>query len=370
MSMAPVTGAQTEGAGPSSTGLPPTFLADPDQPALPSATSSAPSSASLSPEYFTPTAGRFGRPPGTTVAQLSGPGIPGPSSEPVIIGPAPRGRSVGPRPRRGSIRSSSRYPDPYPRASVAGEGLEPHRLTPRPTRSLPPASLPLQEDDGFPITLPPLMLSRSPTPDAQSVPGSSTGPHRRVRSPLASGSRVSRHVGRPSQSFGEAESSFALHSPVSHIPPPFTLQPSPLWDDPAFSPFNPPSSSSRPGSSYRPGSSHSLSLSQAHLPSPTHHTPGFTTTTTSPTALPSLTNLFHEGAAGAPHSDVTLAPIRTRFDVVRQAVSPRETNLPQSSPTTRLPPRPGASAAPPGPSRSRDDDESEDRRDVHQPSPY
>ncbi|TCD65010.1 hypothetical protein EIP91_003331 [Steccherinum ochraceum] len=369
MGMAPIPGLQIEGAGPSSAALPSASFTESDLPsALFSAGSSVHSSASVSPESFTHGAARFGRPAGGLATQLSGPGIPGPSTEPVLIGPAPRGRSIGPRTRRGSVRlPSSRYADPYPRASTSGDSLDAHRLTPRPARSLPPANVPLREEDEFPITLPPLLLSRSPSPETSQAMGSGAGWRPRVRSPLGSS-----HGAGPSglhlQSFSDLESPFAHQSPGLNIPPPFTLQPPPLWDDPAFSPYNPPGPSSRPGSSYRTSISHTLSRSQA--PPPTPFGSGFTTTTspTSPTALPSLTNLFHEGVAG-PHSNVTLAPIRTRFDVVRQAVSPRETTLPQSSPTTRLPPRQGASAAPSGPSRSRGDDELEDWRVVHQPPP-
>lgn len=347
--MASAPGAQSEGAGPSTAGFPSSSHLDPEPSiALLNAPSSAPSSASLSPEYFTHAEGRFGRPPGGPMPQLSGPGIPGPSTEPIILGPPPRGRSSAPRSRRGSVRSSSsRYPEPYPRASGSSETLDSHRLTPRPARSLPPASMPLRVEDDFPITLPPLMLSRSPSPESHMAAGPSTSTRRRrVRSPLTQ------------------------QSPIAHMPPPFTLQPPPLWDDPAFSPFNPPGPSSRPGSSYRPSSSHSLSLSQGSLASPTHYNPGLSTT--SPTALPSLTNLFHEGVAGPPHSDVTLAPIRTHLDVVRQAPSPRETTLPQSSPSALFPPpRQGAMDTQPqaGPSRLRDSDEPEERRDVHQPPP-
>ncbi|KAH8105100.1 hypothetical protein BXZ70DRAFT_1004635 [Cristinia sonorae] len=358
MGMQPEPGTQAEGDVHGSASHPTPFLRlEHDHPTgLPSASSSGPSSAGLSPEYFANTTGRFGRHSGGSVAQLSGPGIPGPSNESVLIGPAPRGRSAGPRSRRGSGRSStSRHPEPYPRASTSTDMLEGQRLAPRHSLSLPPANLPLQnEQEDFSITLPPLLLSRSPSPSAA---GSSSGIHRRVRSPFAPSSFRS-------GSF-ETETPFSQSTPIPGVPPPFTLQPSPLWEDPAFSPFNVLPPSSRPGISYRPGTSHLIPRSQSQHPSPIHYPTGVSSTTSStPTALPSLSNLFHEGPA-TPHPDVTLAPIRTRLDVVRQAVSPQETALPQLSPTTRAP-RQGALVAQSGLSRPHDaDDEPEDRRDVH-----
>ncbi|CAL1702891.1 unnamed protein product [Somion occarium] len=169
-----------------------------------------------------------------------------------------------------------------------------------------------QTEGDFPIVLPPLRIHRSPSPAAQSAPVQSLSsgfPAAARLAPLSSAPAVLPSPGVP----GEPSSLRPVQSPTAptHIPPPFTLEPRPLWDDSVFSPF------SRPHASpYEPRSS------------PTHYQP--TSAPIQPTfQLPSLTNLrLHEGSAD---SQVTLPPIRTRGDNVRSASSSTQGALPGPS---------------------------------------
>lgn len=201
-----------------------------------------------------------GYPRNVSSSQLSGPGIPGPSCALRTSYPLPRELRDMTMIRSEGLAHTVNYPDVQPtslRPPTAGESLEMYRPTPRPVR---PSRAPFSEDvrarhSDIPVTLPPIALD--PVDPRAGLPSTTTSnrypPLAPIHSlvPVPSAPYMTDRHGRQyaSQQF---ESPFR-HQPSLNIPPPFTLQPRPQWDDPAFSPFSRPgpSSLSRPSSSYR-----------------------------------------------------------------------------------------------------------------------
>ena len=155
--------------------------------------------------------------------QLAGPGIPGSSRRAQFDDPTWRGR-----------------PQSFPSrpSTAAAERPESYRLTPRPGR--PPG----EQGPELTLTLPPVAtgVARAHGPASSPVTPLSAGPYPTLASLNTLESSSSAH--RP-RSFDEsrrtlppANVDFATPRPVLNIPPPFTLQPQPQWDDPAFSPYN------------------------------------------------------------------------------------------------------------------------------------
>ena len=227
----------------------------------------------------------------SSTSQLSGPGVPGSS----VSLP---GYAADPFPSR--LAEYPAHPSSFElvtsRSSTSREPGEP----PFTSRRSELHHRRRQSGGEYPITLPPLRLPRSPSPGAQSAPVQSSG------------------AGFPITRGGALSSAPAVLPPPGvpgeqippYIPPPFTLEPQPLWDDSAFSPFNRP---------------HPSTYDQ--VPSPTHYQ--HPTSTMPPSLhLPSLSNLrLQEGNA---ESQITLPPIRSRADTVRSASS---THGPTSGPS-------------------------------------
>ncbi|KAI0073979.1 homeobox-domain-containing protein [Panus rudis PR-1116 ss-1] len=253
-----------------------------------------------------------------SLPQLSGPGVPGsiaPSTYPT---------------------HSEQYGVSHPTSDRAlygtsyGQRLSPPRASPETLSRLSSApshpSRLAAETEGPRIVLPPLRIG-SPSPP-QSAPTSavehtqfgalaSAPPH------YASGGR---HL---SATTPTAESPFA-HSAPPYIPPPFTLEPQPIWDDPSFSPFS------------RPSTSHASPTSPTYY-APEHTYPPHTPTHvyTPQTQLPSLTNILHESDAN-PQAHVMLPPIRSQPESLRPTApsSYNQGDLPGPS-------APGSSSRPP-----------------------
>lgn len=220
---------------------------------------SAPSSAGSDTYGFRDTLDAEGlpRPPGFP-PQLSGPGIPGSppaaSLSPRSIRSAPYTRHQPP-PVAGSSalrpeflpmhRHSLSYPAPYPSASTRPYTADD---TARSLRTLTrPTSPPVRDPVDFDVRLPPLRLNR-PRSRTFAGPEFSVEPARPYTDaprdvalpPLAGSSRARAPPPPPS------DSPFAYEPPL-RLPPPFTLQPRPQWDDASFSPFSrPPSQSGSP----------------------------------------------------------------------------------------------------------------------------
>ena len=257
-------GESSSHAGPSSEG------AQPRQPGAElaahhgGAPHSAPSSAGSDAYGFRDTLDPEGIPrPSGFPPQLSGPGIPGspPSAtslSPRSIRSAPYTRLPPPPPVAASSalrseflpmhRHSHSFPAPYPPPSLrpytADDSARSLRTLTRPN------SPPVRNPVDFDVRLPPLRLSR---PRSRTFGGSepSTGTETAVGPPARSHAED-----RPSQDLvlpplagpsrhprmlAQTDSPFAYEPPL-RIPPPFTLQPRPQWDDASFSPFSRPAS--------------------------------------------------------------------------------------------------------------------------------
>lgn len=169
--------------------------------------------------------------------QLSGPGVPGdmPSSP-----SSPRAIRSAPYPR----------PDIRPMSPLGHPSLRPFSADDRP-RVIPRARAmspqPRQSIDSAlaALTLPPLTFDR---PRSYTVSGSSSsGAHALftrppvLPQPMAPFPPIEGQgqPSRPRLSSLQSDSPFAYEAPI-HIPPPFTLQPRPQWDDASFSPFHRP----------------------------------------------------------------------------------------------------------------------------------
>ncbi|EED82462.1 predicted protein [Postia placenta Mad-698-R] len=169
-------------------------------------------------------------PRSVTSPYLSGPGIPGSASS-----SSARTDYTLPRDARGAavVRETPRPSTSYPTVNRASTYIRPRPATAEVSSS---ASFTAGEhtlrqprlsvDSGdtqldHPVTLPPLVIGPEPNRRQAST------------SPFSSMSEVWRRW-HPSPAGGMSPRPLA-------IPPPFTLQPHPQWDDPAFSPFSRPS---------------------------------------------------------------------------------------------------------------------------------
>ncbi len=159
-------------------------------------------------------------------SQLAGPGIPGSSRRPAHDDPLWTARS----------QAFSSRP-----STAATETPEMFRLTPRPGR---PAG---EQGPALTLTLPPVMTnlprSRGPASGPTSPPSAGTPyPTLASISALEAGAAAAAH--RPSamddrrRALPSPNVDFSNPRSTLNIPPPFTLQPQPQWDDPAFSPFS------------------------------------------------------------------------------------------------------------------------------------
>lgn len=254
-----------------------------------------------------------------SLSQLSGPGIPGPSS-------AVLSHSALPTEARGTL--------PFPEAQrgmPAYPGSSPVQLLPPPnpfgsddaSRTHPTSAGGSHRFSDEPrmaqrLTLPPIVVD-----PRQDVLGHS--PTSRYPLSLHSLPPPSTAVGSRRVSYGQeqAESPFARLPPLN-IPPPFTLEPRPQWDDPAFSPF------SRPGSSSRPPSSYALP------PSINFALPPMEAMTTRPSeTLPLLLSRRVE-SVDEPHGLSTpLSMRRTRLEHSRSRERPSRSVTPRAGPSTR-----------------------------------
>lgn len=162
---------------------------------------------------------------GGFTSQLSGPGIPGSTTSPS----SPEGfRDAPPHVSPEATR---------PRTSHLSMGAPRRHTITRPWTSEQReqtghvSSATHRHSTDFTVRLPPLRLSRPRSRTfAERVPYSATSPTY-LGSPTTSPTRLP-----PLQ--GDAP--FAYEAPL-RLPPPFTLQPQPLWDDPSFSPYSRPS---------------------------------------------------------------------------------------------------------------------------------
>ncbi|KZT01110.1 uncharacterized protein LAESUDRAFT_764035 [Laetiporus sulphureus 93-53] len=202
---------------------------------------------------------------------LSGPGIPGPSrlltqySLPREAGDAARSHE-----RSGSFERyhhALRPAEPFSPSQAATSAEEAWRAARVPPPPPPPPSSssrharPFSEDlrmqqREYTFALPPLVLGperdSAHVPQASNRQGASFRPFQPVQPPPSAADHPhSRRWRTPEPEPSSSSSSSARHAAL-HIPPPFTLQPRPQWDDPAFSPFSRPraSSASAPGSHY------------------------------------------------------------------------------------------------------------------------
>ncbi|KAI0738258.1 hypothetical protein C8Q80DRAFT_1113754 [Daedaleopsis nitida] len=226
---------------------------------------------------------RSGMPP----TQLAGPGIPGPSRRPTFDDPAWRARPQG-----GFYRPST----------AATEIADMYRLTPRPGR---PAG---EQGPELTLTLPPVVTNvpQSRGPMSSPVSPLSAGAYPTLASISALEASASAH--RPAlddrrRTLPPPNVDFSTPRRPLNIPPPFTLQPQPQWDDPAFSPFT-----------------------RRRSPPPLPHgvSPPFGSSPTSAQPpyrgepLPSLSTVLPMAASGSSPTRSPLSPAhRTRFDPVR-----------------------------------------------------
>ena len=227
---------------------------------------------------------RSGMPP----TQLAGPGIPGSSRRPTYDDPAWRAPPHG---------FSSR-----PSTAVT-DAAEMFRLPPRPGR---PAG---EQGPELTLSLPPVVTSVSRAAGPVSSPTSplSAGAYPTLASISALEASASAH--RPSlddrrRTLPPPNVDFSTPRPTLNIPPPFTLQPQPQWDDPAFSPYTRRRSP--------PEVPHGVA--PPYGSSPTSARPPFRGE-----SLPSLSTVIPMAASGSSpvRSPLSPAPPRTRFDPVR-----------------------------------------------------
>ncbi|EMD36052.1 hypothetical protein CERSUDRAFT_124570 [Gelatoporia subvermispora B] len=272
------------------------------------------------PEQFGHQVGARAGPP----TQLSGPGIPGSSGMLEGSYPPPMASAVSPVTMQRSRRSSTSYSmvardfAPLPsRPSTSGGPSDAYSLRvgvefpqPGPSRLEPPFTLP-------PLRIDPLRPAATLPAPATSSRHPSLLPRRSLGQVLPSPAAFDLSHRTPASE--PVESPFA-HHPTLNIPPPFTLQPRPQWDDPAFSPFSRPSSAvSRPSTSYS-GSSSAL----YSLPSPVR------------TAGPGSSQPWSSDPLEASGTTPLLPGARPRFDPVRasRADAPHS---PALSPSRRRP---------------------------------
>ncbi|KAI0773087.1 hypothetical protein BD413DRAFT_492105 [Trametes elegans] len=165
-------------------------------------------------------------------SQLAGPGIPGSSRRPQF---ASGSQSMD----RGAWRAHphSGMPGLSSRPSTSGtETAEMYRMTPRPGR---PAG---ERGPELPLSLPPVMTNvpRAHGPTSSPISGSypSLASLSTLEAGAGSSSRAPASFDDRSRAFPQPSVDFSAPRHPLNIPPPFTLQPQPQWDDPAFSPYN------------------------------------------------------------------------------------------------------------------------------------
>ncbi|KZT66281.1 homeobox-domain-containing protein [Daedalea quercina L-15889] len=180
-----------------------------------------------------------------TLPQLSGPGIPGPSSTglPHLSLPSePRGTLPYSEAQRGIPASSPVQLFPPPSPFGVDDPSREHPASAGGSRRF-------SDEPRMPqrITLPPIVVD----PREGILGSTSRYPPPLQLHPVSPSHLAPPAVGLRRISYGQeqAEVPFA-HLPPLNIPPPFTMEPRPQWDDPAFSPFSRPGSSSRRPSSY------------------------------------------------------------------------------------------------------------------------
>ena len=265
--------------------------------------------------YFPEEYGRSGAPP----AQLAGPGIPGSSRRGLLDDPAWR------RPSQGF---------PAPPSTSAMEPPEMYRATPRPGR--PPG----EQGPELTLSLPPF-AARTRGPGSSPITPLSAGPYPTLASLSALQSSASAHRTRSSdearRNLPPANVDFSTPRAPLNIPPPFTLQPQPLWDDPAFSPYNRRRSS--PEQQPPHGGPPSFGESPTALHSPFGAEP-----------LPSISTVVPMAPSGPSPVRSPLSPVhhRTRFDPIRSTAGrapPEHPARPGTHDYTDEPPPP----APPPP---------------------
>ncbi|KAI0824395.1 hypothetical protein BC628DRAFT_434198 [Trametes gibbosa] len=169
---------------------------------------------------------------GMVPSQLAGPGIPGSSRRTQFSAGIPSVGSGGWRTHaHGGMHGSSSRP-----LTSGTDAADMYRMTPRPGR---PAG---EQGPEVPLSLPPVMTNIPRSRGPASSPIGSSYPSLASLSSLEAG--PSSNARRPASFDDRAR---ALPQPIIdlsaprqplNIPPPFTLQPQPQWDDPAFSPYN------------------------------------------------------------------------------------------------------------------------------------
>ncbi|KAI0631391.1 hypothetical protein C8Q77DRAFT_1218898 [Trametes polyzona] len=164
--------------------------------------------------------------------QLAGPGIPGSSRRPQYSsgGQGAEGGAWRAHAPSGMLGFPSR-------PSTSGtETAEMYRTTPRPGR---PAG---EQGPELPLSLPPVMTNapRIPAPLSSPIGGSypSLASLSSLEAGPSSGARHSASFDDRARAFPQPNIDFSAPRQPLNIPPPFTLQPQPQWDDPAFSPYN------------------------------------------------------------------------------------------------------------------------------------
>ncbi|KAF9448689.1 hypothetical protein P691DRAFT_759703 [Macrolepiota fuliginosa MF-IS2] len=183
--------------------------------------------------------GQFTEPQG----RLLGPGVPGAD----LHGPSHRDESRGQRDTAPSQEANTPSGTPY--SSGSSSHLYSPRISLQPPIPVPRLAPPISAyDHNFNRTLPPLSFdSARPSAGGTSVPGGS-----RPHSPLITLPPPEPSRPRPRSSVSPQVPHFVPHATDLHghsrvvLPPPFTLQPEPHWDELAFS------ASLRPGAFARP----------------------------------------------------------------------------------------------------------------------
>ncbi|KAI0354520.1 homeobox-domain-containing protein [Trametes cingulata] len=162
--------------------------------------------------------------------QLAGPGIPGSSRRPSYAA-----GSQGMEGGAWRAQVPSGMPGFSSRPSTSGtETAEMYRMTPRPGR---PAG---EQGPELPLSLPPVITNvpRARAPASSPIGGSY--PSLASLSSLEAGPSSIRpgSFDDRGRAFPQPNIDFSTPRAPLNIPPPFTLQPQPQWDDPAFSPYN------------------------------------------------------------------------------------------------------------------------------------
>ncbi|KDQ51793.1 hypothetical protein JAAARDRAFT_499496 [Jaapia argillacea MUCL 33604] len=183
-------------------------------------------------------------------SQLSGPGMPGSTAYPSPT--SPRTRPLGFHSQHSAEGRILHDMSPY--LDQPGAFVEMHAMAPLVTRApgRRPAGPPPSSFDHS-LTLPPLILPPPSSSGSSSLPGTS------ARYSSSRGGRPPGSAPHPASTYDYPQQllpSLYSDSPFAHqlpdqpsrysttIPPPFTLQPQPMWDPTAFSPLSRPSTSS------------------------------------------------------------------------------------------------------------------------------